>query len=237
MGLSSLINLFRKTDNRRQEGADEVRETAKAVDIALPEKHPTSGYDGIDADRDDFRGLAKRCALGDADAMLRVSDMLKAAGQEEYMLQGARMWLIRAAVYGSGEAKARLEAAPDSEEPYLSEQFMTPTEGNAKKVCHGEVMRKLGLLDFTEDDEYELFQLNKDRIYVASRYIGYDSADEDGFGMEDYYDYYFFDEYFCLLFKIAEWSRSGFRNNQYRIVPTCRQRRREKQEMRNKGIL
>ncbi|MBQ9359457.1 MAG: hypothetical protein IJT96_00305 [Lachnospiraceae bacterium] len=237
MRISSLIDLFRKKDNRQQRSAEEVREVAKTVDMSLPEKHPASGYDGIYADEDDFRGLAKRCALGDADAMLRMSNMLKDAGQEEYMLRGARMWLIRASVYGSGEAREKLEAVPDNEEPYLSKQFMIPGEGNAKKRCPGEVMRKLGLLDFTEDDEYELFQLNKDRIYVASRYIGYDSADEDGFGMEDYYDYYFFDEYFCLLFKIAEWSHSGFRNNQYRIVPTCRQRRREKQEMRNKGIL
>lgn len=93
-------------------------------------------------------------------------------------------------------------------------------------------MKKMGFLDFEENVSYILESLSDTGIYVGSSYVSYDGSDETGFGMENEYDYYFFDEFFRLLFILRGWSSRDVRNNQDRIQPTCRMKKAEKRRER-----
>ena len=99
---------------------------------------PKSGYRGADVAKEDFKGMAKRCTMGDLKAMLWMFRELRRQlpeGYEEeesfyinnkdfdtqskwlqkyieehdfetcYRILGSCMWLNRAAIYGSEEAK------------------------------------------------------------------------------------------------------------------------------------
>jgi len=59
----------------------------------------------------------------------------------------------------------------------------------------------LGLLQFAAAEEYDLYGMERDGTYHARVYRGYDGPDETGFGMEEQWDDYYFDEFFNLLKK------------------------------------
>ena len=228
----------------------------------LPEKHPESGYKGIDCSTESFSGMAKRCAMREADAMLWMSKELRrhlsgefndllafriapdddnefawlitylnSHDEDRMYFLGANMWLARAAHFGSEKAKDTLMSVPEYRFSLFPNDFFTGNGGRAVQY-HGKILREIGLLDFIEDEDYLIMPLNQDNIYVASFYVDYDGPDESGFGMENYYNYYYFDEYFCLLFMLKKWSRSDVRDDP-RIPKAYKKRRKEKQDERN----
>lgn len=147
-------------------------------------------------------------------------------------LQAALMWLNRSALYGFERAMIMLEEYPFfRQDPYFGTFFQIPGKGQ-RKGCKGKTLREMGLLDFQEEVSYDMESLNHNGIYVGSCYVSYSGLDETGFGMEDEYDYYFFDEFFRLLFILRGWSTRDIRNNQDRIQSLCTEKREEKQRER-----
>ena len=84
------------------------------------------------------------------------------------------------------------------------------------------------------DQEYSIHSLDASGLYYAETYHGYEGPDADGFGMEELYDFYAFDEFFRFLGCLSGYSNLDYRNHKDRFIremmsamDECR-RRREK---------
>lgn len=200
--------LFRKQKKQEKET------TAVTVTVfPLPVKTVSAKYPG-----GAFGTLAKRCAGGDAEAMYEMYLRLwEKKEKDEWGHAIACMWLIRAGLYGNEKAKCVLEAHPEyHKESCLSMEFFQPGH-NRTGSADWKLLHRMGLFEFPEGDSYTLHSMNSDGLYVAECYAGYEGADDDGFGMEEEYNYYYFDEFFRCLGYLNAWSRLDIRNNTERI--------------------
>ncbi len=139
--------------------------------------------------------------------------------------------LQRAAIYGSERAQKILEEVRIYRFGYIPDFFQLPGNFGRIKIS-GEEMRKAGFIEFPGDEVCYLQALNAEGIYIASYYTGYDHTDDSGFGMEEYDNYFFFDEFFCYLFTLENYSTFDFRAAEERILNRCVQARDEKQAER-----
>lgn len=121
--------------------------------------------------------------------------------KEAFWWRAANFWMNRAALYGHAKARELAEAHKlRCLNAYLSPYAMLPMAQNGIS-CTGEELNRLGLLQFTASEEYDLGGMGKDGTYRARIYRGYDGPDETGFGMEEQWDDYYYDEFFNLLKK------------------------------------
>ena len=60
----------------------------------------------------------------------------------------------------------------------------------------GYMLNAMGFLDFKEDREYTLHGVDDEGLVLVDSYESEDGPDEDGFGSETYYDWWFVDD--CL---------------------------------------
>lgn len=147
----------------------------------------------------EFAVLAKRCSLGKTEAIQGMADYFdrKASQhpQTAFYRQAFHFWIYRAWEWGSEEAKEYLETwireHPGDvalESPYLSEKLSGSADGKA--------LRALGFFFFREGQHYSLEEMDEDGVVEASIWVDDDGPDEDGFGREEYYDYWYLDD--CL---------------------------------------
>lgn len=144
---------------------------------------------------EDFIELARRCAEGDVSAMEEMGDYFSFRAEREVFYKCAeQFWRVRACLHGSEPARQYLEnwviENPDARmaSPYINENL----SGSA---C-GENLNALGFLFFKEGEEYRLSGVDEDGIVEVSSYESEDGPDEDGFGREIYYDWWYLDN--CL---------------------------------------
>lgn len=145
-----------------------------------------------------FRETARRCAQKDAAAMEEMAEFFhrqaSGEGQREFFEAAEWFWKFRAYQYGSEKAKEAVRGwlkEHPGERPvslFLSENLHGGGTG-----CG---LNALGLLFFAEDRSYTLRGMDENGIVLASSYESEDGPDEDGFGMETYYDWWYLDE--CL---------------------------------------
>ena len=151
-------------------------------------------------------------------------------------------WLNQLADFGDEEAQAMIEAAPAihnvaymggirkqvsalhavSTKPIIDPRF--------PKVSYypGKIdSLRLGLLDVYKADNAILSWSKKDEAYTCNNYAGDSGRDETGFGMEEEYDFYFFDEYFRLLRALYGWSHHDMRVNEERLRKEREEKRKE----------
>lgn len=146
---------------------------------------------------------------------------------------GANMWLNRAALYGEEEAKELLEKYPFfRKNSYPDILFQVPGKNRSENL-NGAVMRELGFPDFDKNLSYTVKSLNDHGFYMGECYVSYDGPDETGFGMEDYYDYYFFDEFFSLLLILRDKDTRYINNHMEEIQQTCEKMKEKKQQKRD----
>ena len=128
-----------------------------------------------------------------------VNRYLKQHGEEQFLWKASNFWMNRAALYGYGAAKAVAEEHPlRCLNAYFSPYFMLPI-GQGSVSCRGEELNRLGLLQFTATEEYDIRGMEQDGTYRARVYRGYDGPDETGFGMEEEWDTFYYDEFFNVL--------------------------------------
>ena len=148
----------------------------------------------------DLRYLAGVCARGDADAMLELSEYFR---QKKPNDKAAVMWLLRAAVYGNTVAQERV-CDEIKQNRYFLEESLIPYENfipgkhpnRHSGYYSGDELNAAGLLIFQQNEYYMIAGLDKNRAILIWKKTGYDSADEDGFGAETYYDMFYVDEFF-----------------------------------------
>lgn len=162
----------------------------------------------------------------------RLYAFLEEHDEDRFWVWASNMWLNRAKIYGSRKAKEVLDLHPFyAENAYFTKTFMSFPKLN-NKAGNGKEMKRMGFLDFKEDWDLYIHPLNERGIYLAEGDAGYDGADETGFGMEEEYDFYFFDEFFRLLHVLDGWSWRDFKCNEESIWEECEKKRAELQDLR-----
>lgn len=157
--------------------------------------------------------------------------------EESVVVQAANFWLCRAALYGSEEAAALLRAAPERENlAFFSAAFQTSGEHPWKsspgvpltRFYGEEIYAAVGLPELA--GSCRLDPLAGDGVYRGEAHAGCEGPDETGFGMEEEYDFSYYDEFFCFLFVLRGWSRVDLRGrgNAAMIRERCAKRRAEK---------
>lgn len=152
---------------------------------------------------EDFHALAQQCAAGDVEAMDRMGDdflaRAKRAESEEdaaFFNCAMHFWRTRAYRYGSTAARQYLtrwcQANPDARMASLGldEQLYGSEDG--------ESLNALGFLFFEPDKTYNLAGLDAQGVVEVCAWEGEDAPDEDGFGSESYYDWWYLDEFLTL---------------------------------------
>lgn len=162
-----------------------------------------------------FVRLSQKCAEGDVQAMERMTEyfenLSKAAG-DVFFLCAAHFWRMRAYLYGSEESKAFYirwcEEHPNERpiSPFLDEDLCGSAEG--------EELNALGFMFFDEDREYSLGGVDDEGVVEASAWESEDGPDEDGFGREMNYDWWYLNE-FLLRPEGVDWVH-GWSNNDKR---------------------
>lgn len=185
---------------RPQDVLEERLETCRAVGSSFlhsqPMKLPQEPYWREDA----FRALAESCAEGRVEAMEKMADgfFKRAEGENAcpFYRCAAQFWQVRAYLYGSERARRELlawcEANPNARmiSPGPNERL----EGTA----YGETLNALGFAFFEPGREYSLSGVDAQGIVQVSSWESDDGPDEDGFGMEEYYDWWYLSEYLTL---------------------------------------
>lgn len=135
------------------------------------------------------------------DARQKMNAYLKQHEEALFAWKASNFWMNRAALYGHQEAKKIAQEHPvRCLNAYLSPYDMLPM-GQGRSSYQGEELNRLGLLQFKDSEEYDLYGMAQDGTYRARIYRGYDGPDETGFGMEEEWDDYYYDEFFNLLKK------------------------------------
>lgn len=175
----------------------------------------------------DFVHLAKLCAQGHVEAMEQMAaffaNCARQAEQPLFFQAAEQFWQVRAFRYGSQQAEAWLEEwIQQNPESRMAAPLMEDLMG----VAMGETLNALGFPFFQPDREYALSGVDGQGVVSVSSYESEDGPDEDGFGMEIYYDWWYLDEFLNLpkgLGYIHSYSNLDKRNNEARFTALYQQ--------------
>lgn len=141
--------------------------------------------------------LLERCRKGDNKAMLELSKISDP--------KLANMWLVRAVIYGNEKAREILRKDPKrASNTFLPIENFIPGERMLWfDGCYDALALKEAGFDHLPNynESYIVAGLSEDRAMVIGMLTGYESPDEDGFGMEEFYNYYVYDEFFHRIDK------------------------------------
>ncbi len=139
-----------------------------------------------------FVELASRCAAGDAASMMDFAGYFEGLGAEEFYSCAANFWRYRASVYGDARAKAWKQEWLKEHPRHL---IPSPVGADMNCTASGRKLKALGFLFFEEDREYSLGKKDEKGIVEVSSWCGEEGPDEDGYGREELYDWWYLDEH------------------------------------------
>lgn len=138
-----------------------------------------------------FRHHAKGCAEGDVRAMWELGNYFANLGGHEFYTYAANFWRYRAVRRGFAPAKKWLEQwikeNPGQRLPSVSAEVISGS-------VDGRMMRYAGFLSFNVNRTYNVMPPDENGIVVINSWCGDDGPDEDGFGREEFYDWWFLDK-------------------------------------------
>ena len=144
----------------------------------------------------EFISLSKQCRKGNTDAMLAMSDYFEALHRkynEQFYQLAADFWHYFAFKKGNPVAREWfnmwLKENPGVPFPSV---ISVPICGNFE----GSILHALGFPFFKPDKEYFISEPDSIGIVEVSSYVDEDGPDEDGFGREIYYDWWYLSD--CL---------------------------------------
>lgn len=160
-----------------------------------------------------FAALARRCAVGDTDAMMEFASFYEKSGNEEFYTSAANFWRYRAYLYGSQQAiqwrKDWFLDKPDALIPVALNPYLSG--------ANGDKLRALGFEFFDPEREYSMDQKDENGVVEVKSWCGTEGPDEDGFGMEELYDWWYMDEFLNPIpgAKVL----NGWSSNDRRVLP------------------
>ena len=148
----------------------------------------------------EFKRLTVRCATGDGSAMIALADYFEKLSKRKtassFYLRASNYWRYRAYLSGNEAAIkwfTRFFAKnPDKQLEAILYEY--PLFGFFKGEISGKMLNDLGFDFFRSELAYSFEACADKEIVTVSTYAGYDSPDDDGFGMEEYDNYWFLDE-------------------------------------------
>ena len=146
--------------------------------------------------------LAKGCAQGDTAAMMKLGDYFDQLGQEAFYPLAANAWRYRAFCMGNAEGAQWFENwCAEHPEERLPVLFSAPLRGS----YHEGMLRHAGFLffDADSDEESDITAPDPNGVVTISKLTDEDGPDEDGFGREDYYSYWYVNEHLSRLPGVA----------------------------------
>ena len=152
--------------------------------------------------------------------------------EEEFYECAANFWRYRAYLYGNPEAAAWKEAWMQTNPRQRIPTVMDP---DLKGNYHGDQLRALGFLFFDPERSYTLEGVDENGIVEVSSWCDELPADEDGFGRENLYDWWYLDAHLaripgvCILgcFSAADKARMKnlFKNVYQRAVTAVKEKK------------
>ena len=149
----------------------------------------------------EFRRLTARCSGGSAPAMYLLSEWFekwsRKPGASPFYNRAANYWRYRAYRRGNEQAKewfTRFFAEHPGEtlESILFESS-DHRAGFYNFSVPGNILNDLGYSFFDPGRDYEIKQFEGEELVIAGAFESWDPPDEDGFGAEDNYDWWFLD--------------------------------------------
>ena len=138
-----------------------------------------------------FVDLAKRCGKGDPDAMWAMGNFFAKLGEHPFFSAAANFWRFRSGQKGYPIAEKWLvdwiAAHPGKQMASILNESMAGSY-NGRTLCYA------GFPFFDPEREYRISKPDCDGVVEVSSWCGDDGPDEDGFGREEYYDWWYLDE-------------------------------------------
>lgn len=171
-----------------------------------------------------FLILAKRCSKREPDAMMAMADYFCGLGTEEFFAYAAAFWRYRAYQLGHPEATAWKKTM---DKVYCRQRIPAILDEKLSFGASGRVLRALGFLFFDPDRDYSLGGLDANGVVQVDPWCGDDGPDEDGFGREEYYDWWLLDDTLNPIPDIKQWhsySRREMRDREEEWNTLCGRR-------------
>ena len=143
-----------------------------------------------------FMVHAARCARGDPGAMVEFAAYLESLGTHPFFTCAANFWRYRAGLYGDPGAVRWVEQWM-SQHP--RQRIPSAMRSSPQGSEDGLRLRALGFLFFDPRRSYRLSGPDCDGIVQVCSWCGGDGPDEDGYGREELYDWWYLDEHLNQL--------------------------------------
>lgn len=149
-----------------------------------------------------FKELTARCARGDDNARSELAgffeEWAERKGASRFYLRAANYWRYRAYQAGNKQAEKWFNRFFDE---HPSEHLESILCENSDHLVNwytysfpGEMLNDLGYDFFEPHRKYEIKQYTDTDVVEVSAFESYEGPDEDGYGAETYYDWWFLDE-------------------------------------------
>lgn len=149
-----------------------------------------------------FAHLTEKCAKGDAAAMNELAKWFERIahkpGASAFYLRAAGYWRYRAYERGNPQAvqwfSRFFKAHPGERLESILPECRDHNRNVSTHSLSGSMLNDLGYPFFHPKEEYEIKQFLGKNLVTVSSYDGWDGPDEDGYGGEDSFTYWFLDE-------------------------------------------
>lgn len=150
----------------------------------------------------EFDYLTAKCAIGDDSAMYELAcwfeEWSHKSGASPFYIRAANYWRYRAYTKGNKDARewfARFfRERPGERMESVMFENTNHVEGFYTYSVPGRMMNDLGYPFFNPALKYEIIQLEGEDVVTVSAFSSNEPPDEDGFGAENNYDWWFLDE-------------------------------------------
>lgn len=165
----------------------ELFKVPKKIDL------PSDGYEQDSR----FWECAAGCMMGNRDAMEQIADYFldkQQTGHPFYML-AERFWRVRLYLLGNEKAKQWLF-------DWVTKHPNEPMEIAASASLaggEGKVLNALGFLFFDPNRSYDIQRPDNSGVVEVTAFDDEDGPDEDGFGSETYYDWWYMTENLAMV--------------------------------------
>lgn len=149
-----------------------------------------------------FKRLSELCAEGRADPMEALAEWFEAWSQKpdasQFYRLAANFWHFRAYAKRQPQAMEWMEAwmgeHPNERLPSLLHEDIYKRMGVVSGSANGQMLNDLGFSFFDPERSYSLHSIPGRGVIEVESYESEDGPDEDGFGRETYYDWWYLDE-------------------------------------------
>lgn len=176
-----------------------------------------------------FRSLVMKCAKGNADAMEKLAEFFEKystnSSASPFYLRAANYWRYKAYCKGNDKAKDWFSHFFREHPGEHLESILREGNVRSDNYIPGSLLNDLGYAFFEPDVKYEVKHTADCGLVLAGAFESWEGPDEDGFGSETYYNWWFLDENMqpipetkCLNASLREMEWDYFKKEKTRAI-------------------